>query len=111
MASRRAIIEPNLKEEMMYSMESVANQLKNLVDTNGTASICGGLANPLDCGDEGCDCSSELPIGCKGTAGYPDGDKYFVYFVRQRSATDSSGKFSSTVNEINMKMKCNGEIL
>lgn len=111
MASRRAIIEPSLKEEMIYSMETVANKLKNAVDTDSDITVCGN-DTPLNCDSTtGCDCSSELPPGCVGIEGYPNGDKYFVYFVRNRPVGDFTGKFSTAVNEIIIKMKCNGETL
>jgi len=112
MASRRAIIEPTLKEEMMYSMEGVLNRLKGLTDSNGIANVCANVSNPLDCdATEGCNCDDKLPVDCKGTAGYPAGDKYLRYFIQPKTISDSSNKVSSTVYTVTVKIKCNGEVL
>lgn len=53
MASRRAIIEPSAREDMVYAVETVSNRLKAAVDgtvssNNGAKdSICGKESTPL----------------------------------------------------------------
>ncbi len=111
MASRRAIIEPSLKEEMVYAMEGVLNRLKGLTDTDGIANVCDGITNPLDCDStEGCNCDEKLPAGCKGETGL-DKDKYFRYFITTQTVSDAGNKVQPQVYFITVKMKCNGEVL
>lgn len=106
MASRRAIIEPSYREEMLYTVESLSNQLKNYVDAEGAvASLCGSTT-PLSNGEH--DCSSMLPDVCRTDGDY---DSSLTYTVSGRLISDDSGGFSPTVNEIKINIVCNGEVL
>lgn len=106
MASRRAIIEPSYREEMLYTVESLSNQLKNYVDAEGAvASLCGSTT-PLSNGEH--DCSSMLPDVCRTDGDY---DSSLIYTVTGIAAQDDSGGFSPTVNQIKINIVCNGEVL
>ncbi|MBR1981021.1 hypothetical protein [Candidatus Proelusimicrobium excrementi] len=106
MASRRAIIEPSYREEMLYAVESLSNQLKNYVDAEGAvASLCGSTT-PLENGDH--DCSSMLPDVCRTDGGY---NSSLTYNVSGLSVTGGTGGFSPTVNQIKINIVCNGEVL
>lgn len=103
MASRRAIIEPSYREEMLYTVESLSNQLKNYVDAEGGLSSLCGSTTPLTNGDH--DCSSMLPDVCTGA------DSSLTYTVSAISVSDSGGKVSPTLNQIKINIVCNGEVL
>lgn len=106
MASRRAIIEPSYREEMLYAVESLQNQLKNYVDTvpEDSYELCGNT-EPLSTGYHSCKEEEGLfPSVCQ-MAGDDIG-----YTVSDRVVTTEGG-ISATVNEIKITIICNGEVL
>lgn len=106
MASRRAIIEPSYREEMLYTVESLSNQLKNYVDAEGGVNSLCGSSTPLSNGEH--DCSSMLPDVCRTDSGY---DSSLIYTVTGITAQDDTGGFAPTVNQIKINIVCNGEVL
>lgn len=106
MASRRAIIEPSYREEMLYTVESLSNQLKNYVDAEGNLDSLCGSTDPLSNGDH--DCSSMLPDVCKTGDGY---NSSLTYNVSGIAVNADGGSFSPAVNQIKIKIVCNGEVL
>ena len=107
MASRRAIVEPSYREEMMYTFESLANSIKNYVDTNGgdLESLCGSTT-PLSNGEH--DCSELLPDVCKSGEGY---NSSLTYTVSGLTASDNTGAYTPAVNQVKINIVCNGEVL
>ena len=105
MASRRAIVEPSRKEEMLYAIESLENNLKNCVssrlDEDCSIDNCGGGSDAISIGEHNC----TLPDVCKGA------DDYFKYEVSGTSISDPYSSTTSTLNQIKISMKCNGEAL
>lgn len=107
MASRRAIVEPSYREEMMYTVESLANSIKNYVDMeSGDLDPLCGSTTPLENGEH--DCSELLPDVCKTGGGYNSSLKYTVSGL---SVSDNTGAYTPTVNQIKIKIVCNGEVL
>ncbi len=106
MASRRAIIEPSYREEMLYTVESLSNQLKNYVDAEGIGDSLCGSTTPLSNGEH--DCTSMLPDVCRTDGDY---NSSLTYNVEGITAQDSTGAFSPTVNQIKINIVCNGEVL
>lgn len=115
MASRRAIIEPSYKEEMIFAIESANNLLKNYVTADNNSvqedlrdGLCGGetVATVLSESDHDIKCM--LPPVCDV------GSSSFTYTVSKISvaAPGVTGNDANTdMKVIKFKIMCNREVL
>ena len=112
MASRRAIIDPSYKEEMVFAVESANNLLKNYITTDQTkvsddlrGGLCDdGTVNALSVGVHEIDCL--LPPVCQS------GVSSFSYTVSDVAVTvpDVTGA-NPNLKSIKFNIVCNREVL
>lgn len=112
MASRRAIIDPSYKEDMVFAVESANNLLKNYVTWDKTKvpddlknGLCDdGTVDALSVGTHEIDCL--LPPVCDPAA------SSFNYIVSEVGVTvpDVTGQ-NPTLKSIKFNIMCNREVL
>ncbi len=112
MASRRAIIDPSYKEDMVFAVESANNLLKNYITTDKTK-VADDLKNGL-CDDGTVDALSvgSHDIACLLPPVCDQANSLFSYTVSDVSVTvpDVTGQ-NPTLKSIKFNIMCNREVL